>query len=210
MMRILFTFGSSSLILLFVLFVNPIFCQSTYHSEINQYRKTYKQSFLSEERSPLTKHDLKWIRFYPIDTSAKVTAKVTRIFDTVGFDMHTHSGVIKKYFVYAKAAFTWQGKPCLLFVYQSESLRTKKGLEDYLFIPFTDETNNLETFGGGRYLDFKMGDIRQDNLLIDFNKAYNPYCAYKGGYACPIPPRENDLAFPLKAGEKKFGKKTKE
>jgi len=64
---------------------------------------------------------------------------------------------------------------------------------DYLFIPFTDATSGIDTYGGGRYIDCATGDIRGGILMQDFNKAYNPCCAYASGYNCPIPPPENDL-----------------
>jgi uncharacterized protein (DUF1684 family) len=94
-----------------------------------------------------------------------------------------------------------------LNVYQSQSLMTSKDYSDYLFVPFTDNTSGNETYGGGRYLDYKMQEIHGNKLLIDFNKAYNPYCAYTIGYNCPIPPAENDLQIAITAGEKAYLKK---
>ena len=76
--------------------------------------------------------------------------------------------------------------------------------EDYLFIPFNDLTNGNETYDGGRYLDLKT--TSESTIVIDFNKAYNPYCAYNDKYSCPIPPRENDLPIEIKAGILTFGK----
>jgi uncharacterized protein (DUF1684 family) len=78
--------------------------------------------------------------------------------------------------------------------------------KNYLFVPFKDMTNGKETYGGGRYLDLETTDIQNDSVILDFNKAYNPYCAYSNGYSCPIPPKENHLAVSIEAGEKTFGK----
>ena len=78
--------------------------------------------------------------------------------------------------------------------------------KDYLFIPFTDKTSGIETYGGGRYIDLVLSDIVNKTCTIDFNKAYNPYCAYTAGYNCPIPPKENDLPVAIKAGELNFAK----
>jgi uncharacterized protein (DUF1684 family) len=78
--------------------------------------------------------------------------------------------------------------------------------KNYLFLLFTDATSGADSYGGGRYIDLSMQDIIDNSVLIDFNKAYNPYCAYASGYNCPIPPRENHIPFPIKAGEKDFGK----
>jgi uncharacterized protein (DUF1684 family) len=73
---------------------------------------------------------------------------------------------------------------------------------------FTDKTTGDQTYHAGRYIDLKIGDINDGKVVIDFNKAYNPYCAYvKGKYSCPIPPRENYLPVAMEAGEKNFGKK---
>lgn len=176
----------------------------TYERSIEVHRQQYKLEFLEDTNSPLKAKDTAGLRFYPPHPGYIVNAQFTPIKDTVGFDMHTHSGVTKRYFVYGKVEFTLMKQACTLYVYQSKSLREKSGFEDYLFIPFTDETNYKETFGGGRYLDFRFKDIYDGKMTIDFNKAHNPYCAYKGGYTCPIPPKENDLKIAIQAGEKLF------
>lgn len=181
----------------------------SYNNLIIKHREKYKSEFLIDEHSPLHKKELKYLRFFVPDSNYKVMAKFTSLLDTIGFDMQTHNGVLKKYHVYGKVSFQLKGQSFLLYIYQSAKLKTKEGFEDYLFIPFTDETNYGETFGGGRYLDFKIGDIQHNQLEIDFNKCYNPYCAFKEGYACPIPPSENKLAIAVKAGEKLFGKQPK-
>ncbi|WP_192347263.1 DUF1684 domain-containing protein [Algoriphagus sp. Y33] len=71
-------------------------------------------------------------------------------------------------------------------------------MKPVLFLPFTDQTNGGETYGGGRYMGLTIPT--GDTIELDFNKAYNPYCAYASGYACPIPPKENDLEVPIRAG----------
>lgn len=183
---------------------------ASYKQELAQHRDKYKAEFLSDERSPLTKKDLPYLRFYPADSTWKLTARFERLVDTVGFMMQTHSGVEKKYFFFGRLNFMYEGLQRILFVYHSEKLANTPGFEDYLFLPFTDATNYTETFGGGRYIDLRTGDIRNGEITLDFNKAYNPYCAYKGGYNCPIPPAENKMPFAIRAGEKLFGKPAKE
>jgi len=185
------------------------FSQS-WQKSILEHRETYKKEFLEDEKGPLTKEDLPFLRFYKPDPAYKVIVKFNKINDTIGFDMQTHNGVIKKYYVYGIVSFILKKQTHKLYVYQSEKLRTKEGFEDYLFIPFTDNTNYKETFGGGRYLDFRFSDIVKGSIVIDFNKCYNPYCAYKEGYACPIPPKENDLKISIPVGEKLFGGEIKE
>jgi uncharacterized protein (DUF1684 family) len=78
--------------------------------------------------------------------------------------------------------------------------------KNYLFIPFTDATNGTDTYEGGRYIDLSIPDIKDTNVIVDFNKAYNPYCCYTGGYDCPIPPKENALTVAINAGEMKYKK----
>jgi uncharacterized protein (DUF1684 family) len=197
------------LILIICFATHSLFAQN-FTKEIAKHRALYKNEFLTDKNSPLKKEDLKFLQFYAANPSYKVKTYFTKTIDTTGFDMLTHSGKIKKYYVFGFVTFTLKKQVFKLFIYQSEQLKTTKGLEDYLFIPFTDETNSTATFGGGRYLDFKEKDIVNNQLLIDFNKCYNPYCAYKGGYNCPIPPKENDLKITIEAGEKLFLKTVQE
>ena len=77
-----------------------------------------------------------------------------------------------------------------------------EGFEDYLFLPFLDDTNGEESYGGGRYIDLKIPE--GDQMTIDFNTAYNPYCAYDAKYSCPIVPRENYMDVEVRAGVKAF------
>ena len=85
-----------------------------------------------------------------------------------------------------------------LNIYQNHRLRKMEKYRNHLFLPFTDLTNGEETYGGGRYIDLSIPD--SDTIIIDFNKAYNPYCAYSSTRSCPIPPRENDLDLKVEAG----------
>ena len=80
----------------------------------------------------------------------------------------------------------------------------REGLEDYLFLPFIDDTNGEESYGGGRYIDLRIPE--GDTIVIDFNKSYNPYCAYNDKYSCPIVPRINYLALEVRAGVMAFNK----
>ncbi|MBP6826735.1 MAG: DUF1684 domain-containing protein, partial [Saprospiraceae bacterium] len=92
-----------------------------------------------------------------------------------------------------------------LQIYQNIRLLTSQKYFDYLFLPFKDTTNGDTTYGGGRYLDLRLDNIGSDQMMeIDFNKAYNPWCAYSDGYNCPIPPATNHLEMAVEAGEKVF------
>jgi uncharacterized protein (DUF1684 family) len=98
---------------------------------------------------------------------------------------------------YAYATFQLKGKAHRL-------LLLKHAEEESLFLPFGDKTNGLETYGGGRYLDLKLEKGNPDKIMIDFNLAYNPFCAYNKNYSCPLPPYENQLYVEIKAGEKEY------
>lgn len=99
---------------------------------------------------------------------------------------------------YTKAGyveFNLHGQTSKLYLYQME------GQPDY-FLPFRDSTSGHETYGGGRYLE--PSEVGGGQVLLDFNQAYNPYCAYSPYFSCPIPPRENWLTIPIRAGEKNY------
>src|SRR5690606_10222897 len=126
------------------------------------------------------------------------------------FMMPTRSGKVKEYRQYALITFQLHGKDITMAVYQSQTLIKDPKYKDHLFLPFTDDTNYKETYGGGRYIDLDLTDIKNSKIVVRFNKCYNPYCAYSDGYNCPIPPKENSLAIEIKAGEKAFGRHREE
>ena len=107
----------------------------------------------------------------------------------------------KEYVRYGTATFVLNGISMQLTVFQSLKLREIPEYADYVFIPFNDDTNGTETYGGGRYLDLRFADVEDHKLTIDFNRSYNPYCAYSDGYSCPVPPNENRLPVKVQAGE---------
>ena len=172
----------------------------------------YKDSLIAYQQNYINNHevvgkdDRKYISFYPIDKSYCVKASFKKIMDKKGFYMNTSSGMQKKYFQYGLLAFKLHGKTLHLYIYQSEALMQQEKYKDYLFVPFGDATSGFTSYGGGRYMDFTLQDIKNNQLIIDFNKAYNPYCAYTMGYNCPIPPKENLLTVAIPAGEKNYGK----
>lgn len=177
-----------------------------YKTHLEKHRQEYKEAFLQEDRSPIKVDDVKFIQFYDADETYVLNAKFSPAIDAKEFDMATYSGVTKKYVKYGTLYFSINKISHQLTVYQSISLMKNPEYSDYLFIPFKDFTNGVETYGGGRYLDYRTGDIVNNVMKLDFNKAYNPYCAYSDGYSCPIPPEENHVKTEIKAGEKKFGK----
>jgi uncharacterized protein (DUF1684 family) len=185
------------------------FGQKTYSDSISIHRQHYKVEFITEERSPLKAADTGYLRFYAPNAKYRAVANITVTPDSPAFDMPTHSGITKKYRQYGILHFTLLGKKLELRVFQSITMMKNEKYKDHLFLPFTDETSNMQTYGGGRYLDLSLTDIKDNKIIIDFNKCYNPYCAYAGGYNCPVPPPENRLFIAIKAGELLFGKQTK-
>jgi uncharacterized protein (DUF1684 family) len=196
--------------ILFTLLLCPLTLSAqNYKTEIARHRTHYKQEFLTDARSPLKAVDTPYLRFFATDEKYKVIADVVLTKDAKPFKIMTHSQKKKDYKEYAVLKFELKGQARELHAYQSIDLANKEQYKDMLFIPFTDNTNSKTTYGGGRYIDLDIKDINEGKIVLDFNKCYNPYCAFADGYSCPIPPRENSLNTDIKAGEKLFGKKTR-
>lgn len=192
------------LILLSLLLPFALSAQS-YEQEIDRFRNHYVAEHLMEERSPIKYEQVKDLRFFPINESYKVYCEVEIINSAKAFTLITHTHQKKEYYKYAKLRFTLFDKAYELYVYQSKSLIQKAEYRNALFLPFTDDTNYESTFGGGRYIDLVLEDIKDNkSLVLDFNKSYNPYCAYAAGFNCPIPPKENDLKVKILAGEMNY------
>lgn len=177
-------------------------CAPTYNlSETVSYQKNLKQEWENPETTPLKddeKKDFKGITFFPIDHEFAVFADFTFIENGKTIPFPTSAKKVKYYKEYGKISFKLKGKAFELTVYQSDPLIA--GYEHSLFLPFMDETNGYTSYGGGRYLDLEISDIQKNKAPIDFNKAYNPYCAYSKYYNCPIPPANNYLEAEINAG----------
>lgn len=181
-----------------------------YTKAINKYRKQYKKEFLKFENSPLNKDDLPYLYFFDPASNYNVVADFELATNEKPFDMATYSGITKPYIKYGTATFQIDSVTYTLAIYQSQRLKMIPLYRNSLFLPFKDITNDDTTYGGGRYLDLSTKDIKDGKINLDFNKAYNPYCAYSDGYNCPIPPAENHLEVAITAGEKNFGKAVKQ
>lgn len=137
--------------------------------------------------------------YYDFKESYQITARFKKRKGRK-FKMPTSTDRLPVYRRYGYIYFDMDGTEQRLTVYQNIALKDREGFEDYLFIPFRDATNGEFTYGGGRYLDTRIPENKE--ILIDFNQAYNPYCAYSHRYSCPIPPAENTLEISIEAGEK--------
>lgn len=196
--------------LLLVLFVNATLSlaqdDATLILEIEDYRAGQNASFADPEESILLPEDLKTFKeldFYPIDLEFLVTATLLRTPDAKPFKMPTSTSRMAEYVQYGELHFEVKGTYQMLPIYQDTDHENQKGYEDYLFLPFTDPTNADTTYGGGRYLEMWIPE-EGNTMVIDFNKAYNPYCAYSPRYSCPIPPKANNLTVAIEAGVKQF------
>lgn len=198
----------------YVVLILTFFCSGTisaqlpYPDSIALFRKHYKEDFIKEERSPLKGNDTAFLRFFPVNKAFAVTAQLELTPKSPAFQMQTHSGKVQQYRQYGIASFILKGKKYALHLYQNLSLLQQEKHKNHLFLPFNDLTNYESTYAGGRYIDLSTEDIHKGTIRIDFNKCYNPYCAFKEGYSCPIPPVENRLQVRIEAGEKLFGRKT--
>ena len=183
---------------------------TSYADSILQFRVEYRKDFLMNDRSPLRSDgDLMNLRFYDPDNRFRFVCTFKRTPDEKPFDLPTYSGITKSYVKYGTLTFKWKGKTQVLSVYQNLSLRNIPQFAEHLFLPFRDLTNDDTTYGGGRYIDLKISDVEAAKVILDFNKSYNPWCAYSDGYNCPIPPTENTLDFAIEAGEKLWAGKKK-
>lgn len=153
--------------------------------------------------SPLTKKQrltFKGHDFYPIDLAYRVKATLIRTPHEKPFKMAATRGEAKNYIRYGILRFSINGKELQLNVYQNLDLIKKEGYKNYLFLPFKDLTNSVETYGGGRFIDLQIPE--GNTLICDFNKAYNPFCVYSDRFSCPVTPVENSLDVEIKAGVK--------
>ena len=176
-------------------------------SAILEYQKEQNESFKDPETSPLPdkyRKDFEGLDFYEPDTSYIVKARFERTPDAEPFFMPTTTDRKTQEVVYGIAHFNLNGAEHSLEIYQSLDLIDQEEYRDYLFLPFLDNTNGEETYGGGRYIDLAIPE--GDTLVIDFNKAYNPYCVYNKKYSCPLVPRQNYLRTKVRAGVKNFNK----
>lgn len=179
--------------------------QSDENLTSKEYQNKLDSEYANKEESPLTDEDFKVFKgldFYPINEKLVVTASFIRTADEKSFKMKTTGSRTPEYVKYGELHFKLDGKAFILNVYQSLDLMKKEGYEDYLFLPFSDLSCGKETYIGGRYIDMRIP--KGNETVIDFNKAYNPYCAYNPKYSCPIVPLANNLDIAILAGVKKF------
>lgn len=190
-------------VLLLLLIATASFAQKSYKDSMQNYLRTYVQ-----QHEVVKGEDKSQMHFYEVNPAYRVVADFKSATTSNWIRFKTSGSMEKVFRVFGTASFRLNGKMQQLTIYQSQDLMTSPQYKDYLFLPFTDSTSGIETYEGGRYLDLTTADVKNGKVVLDFNKAYNPYCAYVSGiYNCPIPPKENALTTAIKAGEKAFDRK---
>lgn len=192
------------------LIVNSSLAQSSYKDSIQQLRVLHAGELLDPKTNTLSDEErdhFQGLDYFKVDSTVRINAKF-EYSKGKKFKMPTSTDRTPIYRRYGYVYFKWKSESCTLTVYQNVELSKKTEFKDYLFIPFRDGTSGEETYGGGRYLDLRLpkseGKIiaEPETLFLDFNQAYNPYCAYSIRYSCPVPPAENTLKVNIVAGEK--------
>ena len=173
-----------------------------YEAEINKERKAKDDFMRSSDQSPFGEEKKKFIglNYFPVDLNYRVSARLIPIEKKKVVVLPTSDHVEKKYLEYGFAEFDLNGEQCKLLILE---IMEEGPYRSTLFLAFADATSANETYGAGRYLDVKKIP-GASSILLDFNLAYNPYCAYSENYSCPFPPKENILKTPVRAGEKKY------
>lgn len=175
--------------------------------DILQFQMSMNEEFKDPKTSPLAdtyRKDFVGLDFFEPDTTYVVMAKLELTPEAMPFLMPTTTERKSEEVVYGVVHFQLNGEEHQLEVYRNKELMLQEEHKDYLFLPFTDNTNGEETYAGGRYIDLSVP--KGDSIRIDFNKAYNPYCAYNKKYSCPIVPSVNALDTKVLAGVKDFKK----
>lgn len=192
-----------------LLFTNCNTSTNSYTDSIKQFQYKLNTQYADSQESPLTKEDLpgfKSLEFFEIDKKYSVEAELELTPESPIFEMQTTTDRLPLFKIYGIAHFTLDGKKCSLNLYQSQDYLNSIDHESLLFLPYNDTSNGKESYSGGRFIDVKIPSKESSIIIIDFNKSYNPYCAYNHKYSCPIPPSENNLPVAIYAGVKAYSK----
>ena len=169
-------------------------------SELVEFRNAKDDFFGKDHQSPLTPQQrlrFEGLAYYPENSALRFVLRIDEVPEQEKqvVEMATSTGEFQPHLRWGTLSFTIDGQPATLTVF-----RGVDGGE--FFLPFADATNGEISYGAGRYLD--LVELDHGHVLLDFNYAYNPYCAYNPHWSCPIPPAENRLKVPIRAGEQTF------
>lgn len=170
--------------------------ESFYLDTIEAGRVEKDRFFRSSPYSPIEDRvNFKGLDYYPPNSAYRYTLPLNRAEQPEPLTFQTSTGDERAYYRLGTVEFEVEGQPAQLAIYKSED-------HDELFLPFRDATSGNETYGAGRYLEPE--ELPDGKILVDFNVAYNPFCAYSEAYSCPLPPFENHLKLAIRAGEKAY------
>lgn len=165
-------------------------------TELQKFRADKDRFFAADPHSPLMheqKHHFKGLHYFPENRALRLQVAIEEYPTKETVKMQTTTGDSQTYTRFGRIKFAVEGQEVVLTVFASE---------DGFFLPFADSLAGTETYGAGRYLELEP--IGKGKFLVDFNYAYNPYCAYNEAWSCPVTPAENRLKVPIRAGEKVF------
>ena len=173
-----------------------------YKKEIEKERKDKDDYMRNNSESPFADsvEAFTGLNYFEVDEAFRISANLVPIKEKKTITLATSDGLEKRYLPYAYAEFSLQGEACSLLILEIMDMGPFRGT---LFLAFADATSAKESYGAGRYLDIKKVP-GSTSLILDFNKAYNPYCAYNENFSCPFPPSENLLHVAITAGEKVY------
>ncbi|MER2996530.1 DUF1684 domain-containing protein [Pontibacter populi] len=193
----------AGIVLVLLYFINETFLsEENYIKPLLKEREDKDLSFRSRTNSPFTeddRRDFKNLVYYEPNVAYRVTAKLEDLPTQDTLLIPLTNGSYEPYLRYAIANFELEGQPQRLTLYKKLAKEDK----DQWFVPFTDKTNGFETYGGGRYLDIPYKEDAK-TVVLDFNRAYSPFCAFNPEYVCPVPPKDNRLTIAIPAGEKTY------
>jgi uncharacterized protein (DUF1684 family) len=170
--------------------------EETYGTALEAERAEKDMYFRRDPYGPIEdRQNFTGLSYYPPDPAFRFTLPLKRV-ESQPFTFQTSTGDERVYQRIGTVEFEVEGQPAQLAIYKSED-------DDDLFLPFRDATSGKETYGAGRYLE--PVELTNGEILLDFNLAYNPYCAYSEAFSCPLPPVENWLTtVAIRAGEKMY------
>ncbi|WP_162052899.1 DUF1684 domain-containing protein [Pontibacter pamirensis] len=191
-------------LVLFYFVQETFFNEDNYIKPLQQERTDKDLTFRSRTNSPFKDEDrrnFKNLVYYKPDPDYRIKAEVAQLPQQDTLLMPMTDGSNEAYVRYATASFELEGQPQRLTLYKKANRTADE--EEQLFVPFTDRTNGYDTYGGGRYLDIPFEEDAK-TVVLDFNRAYSPFCAYNPDYVCPVPPKDNRLDIAIPAGEKTY------
>ena len=168
---------------------------------LKEMRKEKDMFFKNNARSPIPqeeKENFEGLNYFPIDLDYLYKLRLLEYEKNEIIEVNDNKGSKQEFIRWGYFDFTVNGKEVTLNAYKSDPEEAR------LWVPFKDATNGEETYGAGRYIDLHAQNKIEEKWILDFNQAYNPFCAYSEDYVCPLIPSKNWLEVRIEAGEKKY------